>query len=50
MDYINKLIDTEFVKVFVGMRRTGKTQLMLSTIEELKNKGIHEENIIYIYH
>lgn len=48
MDYINKLIDTEFVKVFIGMRRTGKTQLMLNTIEELKNKGICEENIIYI--
>lgn len=48
MNYINKLIDTEFVKVFIGMRRTGKTQLMLNTIEELKNKGISEENIIYI--
>jgi len=48
MDYINKLIDTEFVKVFIGMRRTGKTQLMLNTIDELKNKGISKENIIYI--
>lgn len=48
MDYINKLVDTEFVKVFIGMRRTGKTQLMLSTIEELKNKGIPSKNIIYI--
>lgn len=48
MNHINKLIDTEFIKVFIGMRRTGKTQLMLNTIEELKNKGISEENIIYI--
>lgn len=48
MDYIINLIDTEFVKVFIGMRRTGKTQLMLSTIEELKNRGICEDNIIYI--
>lgn len=48
MDYINKLMDTEFIKVFIGMRRTGKTQLMLNTIEELKIKGISQENIIYI--
>lgn len=48
MNYINKLIDTEFVKVFIGMRRTGKTQLMLNTIEEVKKRGISEENIIYI--
>ena len=48
MNYINKLIDTDFVKVFIGMRRTGKTQLMLNTIEEIKKKGISEENIIYI--
>ncbi len=48
MDYINKLVDTEFIKVFIGMRRTGKTQLMLSIVDELKNKGIPSENIIYI--
>lgn len=48
LDYINKLVDMDLVKVFMGMRRTGKTQLMLSTMEELKNKGIPSENIIYI--
>ena len=48
MDYINKLLDTEFIKDFIGMRRTGKTQLMLSIVDELKNKGIPSENIIYI--
>ena len=35
MDYIKKLVDLDLVKVFIGMRRTGKTQLMLSTMEEL---------------
>lgn len=45
---LHELKDTDFVKVFVGMRRTGKTYLMLSFIEEFKKMGVSEENIIYI--
>lgn len=45
---LHELKDTVFVKVFVGMRRTGKTYLMLSFIDEFKKMGVPEENIIYI--
>ena len=33
---------------FNGIRRSGKTELMNSTIEELKKRNVSEENIIYI--
>ena len=45
---INDAMDSDFVKVFIGMRRCGKTELMLITIDELKQKGITDENIIYV--
>lgn len=45
---LHELLESDFVKVFIGMRRTGKTYLMLSFIEEFKDMGIPEENIIYI--
>lgn len=40
--------DTDFVKVFLGIRRSGKTSLLHSWIDELKKKGIPSENIIFI--
>ena len=43
-DYIN----SDFVKVFTGVRRCGKTSLLHSMVDELKNKGIEESNIIFI--
>ena len=48
LEQINDVMDSDFVKVFIGIRRCGKTELMLSTIDELKQKGIKDENIIYI--
>ena len=48
LDEIKELIDIDLVKVFIGMRRTGKTQFMHDPIDELKNKGINEEDILYI--
>ncbi len=45
---LHELLESDFVKVFIGMRRTGKTYLMLSFIEEFKEMGVPEENIIYI--
>ena len=45
---LHELLESDLVKVFIGMRRTGKTYLMLSFIEEFKQMGIPEENIIYI--
>lgn len=45
---INDVIDSDFVKVFIGIRRSGKTELMLSTISKIKQRGIEDKNIIYI--
>ena len=49
--YLNKMIsakDTEFIKVITGVRRSGKSTLMLMFKEYLLNKGVNEENIIHI--
>lgn len=49
--YLNKIRDSynsELIKVIVGVRRSGKSVLMMQIIEELKEKGIHEDHIIYI--
>ena len=36
------------IKVITGVRRCGKSPLILSIIEELKAKGVNEDNIISI--
>ena len=40
--------DSELIKVIMGIRRCGKSVLLLQIIEELKQKGIKEDHIIYI--
>ena len=40
--------DSDFVKVFTGIRRSGKTSLLHSWAEELEKKGINKNNIIFI--
>lgn len=49
--YLNKMIsakDTEFIKVITGVRRSGKSTLMLMFKDYLINSGINKENIIHI--
>ena len=49
--YVNKLkdyVNTDFVKVYIGIRRSGKTSLMHNIIDELKLMGVKDENIIFI--
>ena len=49
--YLNKLrdsYDSELIKVVIGVRRCGKSILMTQIIEEIKEKGIKEDHIIYI--
>lgn len=49
--YLNILIDskdTEFIKVITGVRRSGKSTLLLMFKEYLLNSGIDEKNIIHI--
>lgn len=48
LNKIYKLMDKEEVKIITGVRRSGKTYLLKQVIEELKEKGIPDENIIYI--
>lgn len=50
-NYPNKIrgfYDDEMIKVITGVRRCGKSSLILSIIEELKAKGVNEDNIISI--
>ena len=49
--YLRKIrdsYDSELIKVIMGIRRCGKSVLLLQIIEELKQKGINEDHIIYI--
>lgn len=49
--YLKKIrdsYDSELIKVIMGIRRCGKSVLLLQIIEELKQKGIKEDHIIYM--
>ena len=49
--YLKKLrsfYDSELIKVITGIRRCGKSVLLTQIIEELREKGIKENHIIYI--
>ena len=48
LNQIERLIDKEPVKIIIGVRRSGKTYLLKSIQEELKSRGINEENIFLI--
>lgn len=43
-----KFIDTGLVKVFTGIRRSGKTVILQQMAEVLKNRGVGEEQILMI--
>lgn len=49
--YLKRMIDakdTEFIKVITGVRRSGKSTLLLMFKDYLLNNGIKENNIIHI--
>ena len=48
MNKLYKLMNTDDVKIITGVRRSGKTHLIKTFMEELINEGIPQENIIYI--
>ena len=45
---IRPFYDQDLIKVIMGIRRCGKSVLLLQIIDELKEKGIPESQIIYI--
>ena len=50
-NYLKKIIDakdTDFIKVITGMKRTGKSTLLLMFRDYLLANGEKEENIVYI--
>ena len=49
--YLSKIrpfYDQDLIKVIIGVRRCGKSVILLQIIDELKAKGIPESQIIYI--
>lgn len=48
LEKIRHLFDTDLIKVIIGLRRSGKTYLLKSIIDELQQNGVKAENIIYI--
>lgn len=51
-NYLNKIRgfydDYEMIKIIVGIRRCGKSSILETIIEELKEKGIKDNDIIYL--
>jgi len=45
---IRPFYDQELIKVLIGIRRSGKSVILTQIIDELKNKGIDDNHIIYI--
>lgn len=48
MKFLNEFKDNDAIKVITGIRRSGKTFLMNMFIDQLKDEGIHDDQIIYI--
>ena len=45
---IRPFYDSEYIKVITGIRRCGKSVLMKQIIDEIKDKGVDDNHIIYI--
>lgn len=48
LEKVKKYIDTEFIKVIIGVRRSGKSYLLKMLEQELKERGIKSENILFL--
>lgn len=45
---IRGFFDSDLIKILVGIRRCGKSVILKQIIEEIKEKGIEEDHILYI--
>jgi len=48
LSQIRGFYDSDLIKILVGIRRCGKSVILEQVIEELKEKEIYEEHIIYV--
>ena len=49
--YLKKIIkfyNKDLIKVITGIRRCGKSVILRQIINEIKDSGVKEENVIYI--
>ena len=47
IEYLNKYKNIDLIKVLTGVRRSGKSTILLQYIEELKKDGLNENQIVY---
>lgn len=48
LEQIRPFYHTDVIKVLMGLRRSGKSVILMQIIDELKESGISEEQIIYM--
>ena len=48
LEKIRPFYDLDIIKVLVGSRRAGKSKVLELIINELKEKGVDDEDILYI--
>ena len=50
--YLNKIRDfyneTSLIKIIYGLRRSGKSVILTQIMDELKEKNVNEDHIIYM--
>lgn len=48
LEQIRPFYHTDLIKVLMGIRRSGKSVILTQIIDELKEAGIKDEQIIYM--
>lgn len=48
LEKIRDFYDSDLIKILVGIRRCGKSIILEQIMEELKNKGIKNDHVIYV--